>query len=132
MACAWVDEDSASGRRCDKVEMERVRCALTGVGCSQLRLCGGKLLFELQDPLVGLWVCGGCVLRKCLMDEAAHVFIKFIGKGRQCLLLGWVGDGWDGCLAVCQRYCVEIDLVVIESGKELRGEHCVGYVFGEH
>ena len=25
MACALVDEDSASGRRCDKVEMERVR-----------------------------------------------------------------------------------------------------------
>ena len=56
------------------------------------------------------------------MDESAHVFIELISKGRQCLLLGWVGDGWDGSLAVCQRYCVEIDLVVIEAGKELRGE----------
>ena len=25
MECALVDEDSASGRRCDKVDMERVR-----------------------------------------------------------------------------------------------------------
>ena len=55
------------------------------------------------------------------MDESAHVFVEFISKGRQCLLLGWIGDGWDGSLAMCQRYCVEIDLVVIEAGKELRG-----------
>ena len=66
------------------------------------------------------------------MDESTHVFIKFISQGRQCLLLGWIGDGWDCSLAVRQRYCVEIDLVVIESRKELRGEHCMGYVFGEH
>ena len=66
------------------------------------------------------------------MSESAHVFVEFVSERRQCLFFGWVGDGWDCSLAVCQGNCVKIDFVVIESGKELSSEHCLGYVLGEY
>ena len=51
---------------------------------------------------VGWIAVRGCrVLGRCLVNETAHIFVEFVSERRQCLFLGWVGDGWDCSLTVC-------------------------------
>ena len=64
--------------------------------------CRWLLLAVLEwRPVVGLLVRGCRVLGRCLVNEAAHVFVEVVSERRQCLFLSWIGDGWDCSLTVC-------------------------------
>ncbi|OLP86774.1 hypothetical protein AK812_SmicGene32091 [Symbiodinium microadriaticum] len=105
-----------------------------GVFLQLLRLLIRKADCGLSSTAMGLDNLGDGVLTGAAAEVVVCCWWQVMETGVVvfCLLLSWVGDGWDGALTMCKGDSVEVDFVMIEPGKKLGGKHCLGYVLGKN
>ena len=78
----------------------------------QLSFGFSEFLLELQTAVIGRSVV---FLVGWVVYQTAELFDELVGQCCHCLLACWVGDGWDGALAVCHGCSVQIQLVVADA-----------------